>query len=208
MLRGQASRPKGFHPKSADQDQSLRETTSLRNLSPDDWSKRNRPLDFGHDRSRRYDNACAFCAEQAALQRRRRGGLWSRRTLAVEPGFEPRQTESESVVLPLHHSPMNVEQSQSVERVPETGLRSKRHGPARALLPAPSAAWQARKGRGLAGGPADTAMRTALKSCKPWLRADRARRQRSSRWRALPQDRARLCLSGRQHDQATHRPTI
>ena len=26
-------------------------------------------------------------------------------TLAGEPGFEPRQTESESVVLPLHHSP-------------------------------------------------------------------------------------------------------
>jgi hypothetical protein len=25
--------------------------------------------------------------------------------LAGEPGFEPRQTESESVVLPLHHSP-------------------------------------------------------------------------------------------------------
>ncbi len=27
--------------------------------------------------------------------------------LAGELGFEPRQTESESVVLPLHHSPMN-----------------------------------------------------------------------------------------------------
>jgi hypothetical protein len=27
------------------------------------------------------------------------------RSLAGEPGFEPRQTESESVVLPLHHSP-------------------------------------------------------------------------------------------------------
>jgi hypothetical protein len=26
-------------------------------------------------------------------------------SLAGEPGFEPRQTESESVVLPLHHSP-------------------------------------------------------------------------------------------------------
>src|SRR5258708_14905399 len=28
-----------------------------------------------------------------------------RRSLAGELGFEPRQTESESVVLPLHHSP-------------------------------------------------------------------------------------------------------
>ena len=27
--------------------------------------------------------------------------------VAGELGFEPRQTESESVVLPLHHSPMN-----------------------------------------------------------------------------------------------------
>jgi hypothetical protein len=30
------------------------------------------------------------------------------RKLAGEPGFEPRQTESESVVLPLHHSPMEL----------------------------------------------------------------------------------------------------
>ena len=30
------------------------------------------------------------------------------RKLAGEPGFEPRQTESESVVLPLHHSPMRL----------------------------------------------------------------------------------------------------
>jgi len=29
--------------------------------------------------------------------------------LAGELGFEPRQTESESVVLPLHHSPINTE---------------------------------------------------------------------------------------------------
>src|SRR5262245_35595002 len=29
------------------------------------------------------------------------------RSVAGEPGFEPRQTESESVVLPLHHSPMD-----------------------------------------------------------------------------------------------------
>ena len=28
--------------------------------------------------------------------------------VAGEPGFEPRQTESESVVLPLHHSPIKV----------------------------------------------------------------------------------------------------
>ena len=28
--------------------------------------------------------------------------------LAGEPGFEPRQTESESVVLPLHHFPMGL----------------------------------------------------------------------------------------------------
>ena len=28
-----------------------------------------------------------------------------RSIVAGEPGFEPRQTESESVVLPLHHSP-------------------------------------------------------------------------------------------------------
>src|SRR5215472_6156932 len=28
--------------------------------------------------------------------------------LAGEPGFEPRQTESESVVLPLHHSPRDL----------------------------------------------------------------------------------------------------
>ena len=28
-------------------------------------------------------------------------------SLAGEPGFEPRQTESESVVLPLHHSPID-----------------------------------------------------------------------------------------------------
>ena len=31
-----------------------------------------------------------------------------RRTLAGELGFEPRQTESESVVLPLHHSPKSL----------------------------------------------------------------------------------------------------
>jgi hypothetical protein len=29
-------------------------------------------------------------------------------SVAGEPGFEPRQTESESVVLPLHHSPMRL----------------------------------------------------------------------------------------------------
>jgi hypothetical protein len=32
--------------------------------------------------------------------------------LAGELGFEPRQTESESVVLPLHHSPRITEQAQ------------------------------------------------------------------------------------------------
>ena len=32
--------------------------------------------------------------------------------LAGELGFEPRQTESESVVLPLHHSPRIAEQDQ------------------------------------------------------------------------------------------------
>src|SRR5439155_14568698 len=37
--------------------------------------------------------------------RRARGRLEEK--LAGELGFEPRQTESESVVLPLHHSPMD-----------------------------------------------------------------------------------------------------
>ena len=39
-----------------------------------------------------------------------------RSILAGELGFEPRQTESESVVLPLHHSPMISYQNQSVSR--------------------------------------------------------------------------------------------
>ena len=34
--------------------------------------------------------------------------------LAGEPGFEPRQTESESVVLPLHHSPIITQRHQCV----------------------------------------------------------------------------------------------
>src|SRR4051812_23550052 len=35
--------------------------------------------------------------------------------MAGELGFEPRQTESESVVLPLHHSPRIAEQDQGLE---------------------------------------------------------------------------------------------
>jgi hypothetical protein len=38
------------------------------------------------------------------------------RRLAGELGFEPRQTESESVVLPLHHSPIIAQRHQYVRR--------------------------------------------------------------------------------------------
>jgi hypothetical protein len=38
--------------------------------------------------------------------------------LAGELGFEPRQTESESVVLPLHHSPKLLSSLKSLRRVP------------------------------------------------------------------------------------------
>src|SRR6516165_10487279 len=41
---------------------------------------------------------------QKGLNFKERLCVWAVR-LAGEPGFEPRQTESESVVLPLHHSP-------------------------------------------------------------------------------------------------------
>lgn len=35
---------------------------------------------------------------------KQRAPYWAARRLAAELGFEPRQTESESVVLPLHNS--------------------------------------------------------------------------------------------------------
>ena len=38
--------------------------------------------------------------------------------LAGELGFEPRQTESESVVLPLHHSPKLPSSLKSLRRMP------------------------------------------------------------------------------------------
>ena len=38
--------------------------------------------------------------------------------MAGELGFEPRQTESESVVLPLHHSPKLPSNLKSLRRVP------------------------------------------------------------------------------------------
>jgi hypothetical protein len=38
------------------------------------------------------------------------------KTVAGELGFEPRQTESESVVLPLHHSPIIAQRHQQVRR--------------------------------------------------------------------------------------------
>src|SRR6516165_6035685 len=41
---------------------------------------------------------------QKGLNFKERLCVWAVK-LAGEPGFEPRQTESESVVLPLHHSP-------------------------------------------------------------------------------------------------------
>src|SRR5215813_3807614 len=50
-------------------------------------------------------NACAQATNAGEGSRRRRCVQFVRRSLAGEPGFEPRQTESESVVLPLHHSP-------------------------------------------------------------------------------------------------------
>src|ERR1700737_4428155 len=61
--------------------------------------------------------------------------------LAGELGFEPRQTESESVVLPLHHSPKIAQRHQQVRRsfgqLPAAGLASPaRLAPFYSLLPA------------------------------------------------------------------------
>src|SRR5690242_8942523 len=59
--------------------------------------------------------------------------------LAGEPGFEPRQTESESVVLPLHHSPTVSEQIQPVSELSGSGGEARkqpgRYRPSTRYLP-------------------------------------------------------------------------
>ena len=71
--------------------------------------------------------------------------------VAGEPGFEPRQTESESVVLPLHHSPMDYP-AQSIAYLAIRVNRMRRDQdkslPAgRSVLLAWSCPWQARRQR-------------------------------------------------------------
>jgi hypothetical protein len=67
--------------------------------------------------------------------------------LAGELGFEPRQTESESVVLPLHHSPKIALRYQRLSRMTWQSCCGRTHPKQRprkcALLPAWSPAWQA-----------------------------------------------------------------
>ncbi len=66
--------------------------------------------------------------------------------MAGELGFEPRQTESESVVLPLHHSPKIAERSQNLKTPPAVRARefviSRR---LTVLLAARDGLWQARR---------------------------------------------------------------
>src|SRR2546423_7830328 len=67
--------------------------------------------------------------------------------LAGELGFEPRQTESESVVLPLHHSPRIVSASStSYQIMLHNYLRREFAGPITrgVVLLAQSRLWQAR----------------------------------------------------------------
>src|SRR5260370_36690182 len=75
--------------------------------------------------------------------------------LAGELGFEPRQTESESVVLPLHHSPRflnNIRYLTGILRVLASD-RTKSRAKRRAVLLVPSRPWQARgDGLGARGG--------------------------------------------------------
>ena len=79
--------------------------------------------------------------------RRLESGLRNGWKLAGEPGFEPRQTESKSVVLPLHHSPTDLPNKFKVlSKCPEVtstrlSLSARLH---RALLLATSRPWQAR----------------------------------------------------------------
>ena len=61
------------------------------------------------------------------------------RTLAGEPGFEPRQTESESVVLPLHHSPMGLPSNINALWV---GIEAFGKPPAAGEANHPGAAWR------------------------------------------------------------------
>ena len=72
--------------------------------------------------------------------------------VAGELGFEPRQTESESVVLPLHHSPRILNRFNDLWPCAKLSGNSKRRddeSPAEvcALLTACSRAWQARGDR-------------------------------------------------------------
>src|SRR6266851_1915054 len=66
--------------------------------------------------------------------------------LAGELGFEPRQTESESVVLPLHHSPRvlnNIRDLTGILRVLASD-QTRSSAERRAVLLVPSRPWQAR----------------------------------------------------------------
>src|SRR5579859_2738864 len=67
--------------------------------------------------------------------------------LAGELGFEPRQTESESVVLPLHHSPRITQDINSLAGCLDISVQRVRLPNRRPrecdLLPAWSRAWQA-----------------------------------------------------------------
>src|SRR3954452_18078297 len=76
-----------------------------------------------------------------------------RKKLAGELGFEPRQTESESVVLPLHHSPRIAQRLQHVRASMANFSRpdSVNPGLPGALLLASRRPWQAR-GNGLVAG--------------------------------------------------------
>ena len=92
------------------------------------------------------------------LKRRPRRYFCRMQGVAGELGFEPRQTESESVVLPLHHSPIIAQQIQWLDDLKGNRLARDRVDPAKAcaVLPAQSRPWQAR---------GDTALVTGLRRC-------------------------------------------
>src|ERR1700743_344116 len=74
-------------------------------------------------------------------------GLWAlAERLAGELGFEPRQTESESVVLPFPHSPIIRSEINKLYCLPDEGRAgfAKTLRRAGAVLLGPSGAWQAR----------------------------------------------------------------
>jgi hypothetical protein len=80
--------------------------------------------------------------------------------LAGELGFEPRQTESESVVLPLHYSPMDYQTNSILYGIVPQSLASRsanRRSRRGAVLPARCRTWQA----DLAGGFGERAVKRA-----------------------------------------------